>query len=140
MGGGIPEGDSLLVAGPSGAGKTVLVVNNTPPSFDPDQVHRKVEDAYAMLRGLRTLPTRMARQGASGLTVAAWLREHTPDPETTLVVSLDTLGSGTPFTIFDDSVAPFTNANSMVSPIEFLFGVNWSPQMAIRAEQAVARS
>lgn len=26
--------------------KTVLVVNNTPPSFDPDQVHRKVEDAY----------------------------------------------------------------------------------------------
>ena len=24
MGGGIPEGDSLLVAGPSGAGKTVL--------------------------------------------------------------------------------------------------------------------
>ncbi|HEY0649162.1 cystathionine beta-lyase [Phenylobacterium sp.] len=34
------------------------------------------EDAYAMLRGLRTLPTRMARQGASGLTVAAWLREQ----------------------------------------------------------------
>jgi len=34
------------------------------------------EDAYAMLRGLRTLPTRMARQGGSGLTVAAWLREQ----------------------------------------------------------------
>lgn len=34
------------------------------------------EDAYAMLRGLRTLPTRMARQGESGLTVAAWLREQ----------------------------------------------------------------
>ena len=34
------------------------------------------EDAYAMLRGLRTLPTRMARQGQSGLTVAAWLREQ----------------------------------------------------------------
>jgi phosphate transport system permease protein len=25
---------------------------------------------------------------------------------------------------------------SMVSPVEFLFGVNWSPQMAIRADQA----
>jgi cystathionine beta-lyase len=34
------------------------------------------EDAYAMLRGLRTLPTRMQRQGANGLTVAAWLREQ----------------------------------------------------------------
>ena len=31
-----------------------------------------------MLRGLRTLPVRMARQGASGLAVAAWLREQ-PD-------------------------------------------------------------
>ena len=34
------------------------------------------EDAYAMLRGLRTLPTRMAKQGESGLAVAAWLREQ----------------------------------------------------------------
>lgn len=34
------------------------------------------EDAYAMLRGLRTLPTRMARQGAHGLEIAAWLRDQ----------------------------------------------------------------
>jgi len=34
------------------------------------------EDAYQMLRGLRTLPTRLARQGASGIAVAAWLREQ----------------------------------------------------------------
>jgi len=34
------------------------------------------EDAYQMLRGLRTLPTRLARQGDSGLTVAAWLQDH----------------------------------------------------------------
>ncbi len=34
------------------------------------------EDAYQMLRGLRTLPTRLARHGQSGLTIAAWLREH----------------------------------------------------------------
>jgi len=34
------------------------------------------EDAYAMLRGLRTLPTRMARHGKSALEVAAWLRDQ----------------------------------------------------------------
>jgi cystathionine beta-lyase len=34
------------------------------------------EDAYQMLRGLRTLPTRLARQGESGLAVAAWLRNQ----------------------------------------------------------------
>jgi cystathionine beta-lyase len=34
------------------------------------------EDAYDMLRGLRTLPTRLARHGASGLAVATWLRER----------------------------------------------------------------
>lgn len=32
------------------------------------------EDAYQMLRGLRTLPTRIDRQGASALKVAAWLQ------------------------------------------------------------------
>ena len=31
------------------------------------------EDAYFMLRGLRTLPTRMARHGDSALQIAAWL-------------------------------------------------------------------
>lgn len=34
------------------------------------------EDAYQMLRGLRTLPTRLKQQGESGLTVAAWLRDQ----------------------------------------------------------------
>jgi cystathionine beta-lyase len=34
------------------------------------------EDAYLMLRGLRTLPTRLERHGASGLTVAAWLKKQ----------------------------------------------------------------
>jgi cystathionine beta-lyase len=32
------------------------------------------DEAYQVLRGLRTLPTRMARHGASGLAVADWLR------------------------------------------------------------------
>lgn len=31
------------------------------------------EDAYLMLRGLRTLPVRLARHGESGLSVARWL-------------------------------------------------------------------
>jgi len=34
------------------------------------------EDAYQMLRGLRTLPTRLAKQGESGIAVAAWLRDQ----------------------------------------------------------------
>lgn len=34
------------------------------------------EDAYMMLRGLRTLPTRLARHGASGLAIASWLRDQ----------------------------------------------------------------
>ncbi|HEY1926296.1 MAG TPA: cystathionine beta-lyase [Caulobacteraceae bacterium] len=34
------------------------------------------EDAYLMLRGLRTLPARIARCGESGLQVAAWLAGH----------------------------------------------------------------
>ncbi|WP_395673580.1 cystathionine beta-lyase [Phenylobacterium sp.] len=32
------------------------------------------EDAYQMLRGLRTLPTRLARHGENGLEVARWLQ------------------------------------------------------------------
>jgi cystathionine beta-lyase len=36
------------------------------------------EAAYDMLRGLRTLPTRLARHGASGLEIAGWLT-HQPE-------------------------------------------------------------
>ena len=41
------------------------------------------EDAYLMVRGLRTLPTRLERHGASGLAVAAWL---TKQPEVLEVI------------------------------------------------------
>jgi cystathionine beta-lyase len=34
------------------------------------------EDAYQMLRGLRTLPTRLARHQENGLAVATWLASH----------------------------------------------------------------
>jgi cystathionine beta-lyase len=34
------------------------------------------DDAYQMLRGLRTLPTRLARHGDSGLKIAAWLGDQ----------------------------------------------------------------
>lgn len=34
------------------------------------------DEAYQMLRGLRTLPTRLAKQGESGLQIAAWLRDQ----------------------------------------------------------------
>jgi cystathionine beta-lyase len=41
------------------------------------------EDAYQMLRGLRTLPVRLARQGESGLAVARWL---TVQPEVAAII------------------------------------------------------
>lgn len=41
------------------------------------------DDAYQMVRGLRTLPTRLARHGDSGLAVAAWLAQQ---PEVTQVL------------------------------------------------------
>jgi cystathionine beta-lyase len=34
------------------------------------------DDAYQVLRGLRTLPTRLAAQGEAGLTVASWLKDR----------------------------------------------------------------
>lgn len=34
------------------------------------------DDAYQMLRGLRTLPIRMARHGESGLKIARWLQDR----------------------------------------------------------------
>ncbi|MGZ6019278.1 MAG: cystathionine beta-lyase [Phenylobacterium sp.] len=34
------------------------------------------DEAYQVLRGLRTLPTRLARHGENSLAVAAWLRER----------------------------------------------------------------
>lgn len=34
------------------------------------------EDAYMMLRGLRTLPTRLARHQENALVIAAWLAKH----------------------------------------------------------------
>ena len=34
------------------------------------------DDAYQMLRGLRTLPVRLERHGSSGLAVAQWLAAH----------------------------------------------------------------
>jgi cystathionine beta-lyase len=34
------------------------------------------EDAYLMLRGLRTLPTRLERHGKSSLAIAAWLKKQ----------------------------------------------------------------
>jgi cysteine-S-conjugate beta-lyase len=34
------------------------------------------EDAYQMLRGLRTLPTRLARHGESALAIAVWLKQQ----------------------------------------------------------------
>jgi cystathionine beta-lyase len=57
---------SVAVADPALASRLRIGVRDTGWSVSPD-------DAYQMLRGLRTLETRLARHGASGLEVARWL-------------------------------------------------------------------
>jgi cystathionine beta-lyase len=47
------------------------------------------DDAYQMLRGLRTLPVRLERHYASGLAIAAWLADH-PRVEDVLYPALPT--------------------------------------------------
>jgi cystathionine beta-lyase len=67
---------SVAVSDPALAAKLKLTVRDNGWSVSPD-------DAYWMLRGLRTLDTRLARHGASGLAVAEWLKAQ---PEVTRVL------------------------------------------------------
>jgi len=57
---------SVATADPELASKLKVTVRDHGWAVSPD-------DCYWMLRGLRTLPTRLAQHGASGLTVARWL-------------------------------------------------------------------
>jgi cystathionine beta-lyase len=45
-------------------------------TFDLLGFHVSSEDAYLTLRGLRTLPTRLAEHGRNGLEVATWLEQQ----------------------------------------------------------------
>jgi cystathionine beta-lyase len=60
---------SVAVANPALATKLKIAVRDNGWSVSPD-------DAYQMLRGLRTLEARLARHGASGLEVARWLAKQ----------------------------------------------------------------
>ena len=60
---------SVAVADPALATRLKLAARDHGWSVSAD-------DAYTMLRGLRTLATRMARHGESGLAVARWLAEQ----------------------------------------------------------------
>lgn len=79
------------------------------------------EDAYLMLRGLRTLPTRLARHGASGLKVAEWLKRQ---PEVLEVIHPGLQGSrGHPIFKRD-----YTGASGL-----FGFVVRPGPEKAVHA-------
>ncbi|HTK34343.1 MAG TPA: cystathionine beta-lyase [Caulobacteraceae bacterium] len=67
---------SVATGDPALATKLKLAIRDNGWAVSPD-------DAYWMLRGLRTLSARMARHGASGLAVAEWLAEQ---PEVTRVL------------------------------------------------------
>ena len=56
----------VAVRDPALTAKLDAFIHDTGAAVSPD-------DAYAMLRGLRTLEVRMARHGAAGLEVARWL-------------------------------------------------------------------
>jgi cystathionine beta-lyase len=79
------------------------------------------DDAYQGLRGLRTLPTRMARHGESALTVARWLAEQ---PEVTSMLH----------PAFEDSPdhalwrRDYTGANGL-----FSFTLRLAPERAVNA-------
>ena len=79
------------------------------------------DDAYLMLRGLRTLPTRLERQGASGLTIAHWLGVQ-PEVEAVYHPAL----SGSP----DHALwkRDFTGAASL-----FTFALTPGPEAAVNA-------
>ncbi len=60
---------SAVTADAGIAAKLTMAVRDTGWAVAPD-------DAYLMLRGLRTLSTRLERHGASGLAVARWLADQ----------------------------------------------------------------
>ena len=74
--------------------------------------------AYSRVSPTFRARTRVERMVMGGLLVAS------------LIAILTTLG------IILSLVFESLRFFSMVSPVEFLFGLNWSPQMAIRADQA----
>ncbi|WP_374570274.1 cystathionine beta-lyase [Phenylobacterium sp.] len=93
------------------------------------------EDAYQMLRGLRTLPTRLARHGESALAVARWLTEQ---PEVSAVLhpalpgdrghaiwSRDYSGACGLFAFALAAPAPAGAVNALLDALE-LFGLGFS--------------
>ena len=92
---------SVATADPALAAKLQLGVRDNGWAVSPD-------DAYQMLRGLRTLEARMERHGASGLHVAAWLADQ---PEVARVLH-PALPSSPDHALF---VRDFTGPNGLFS-------------------------
>jgi cystathionine beta-lyase len=92
------------------------------------------DDAYQMLRGLRTLPTRLARHGESGLVVANWLQQQPqvaqvlhpalPDSEDHALWKRDYTGSCGLFGVVLKP-APATAVNAFLDSLT-LFGLGFS--------------
>jgi cystathionine beta-lyase len=111
------------------------------------------DDAYQMLRGIRTLPTRLARHGENALVVARWLQEQ-PAVQTVLCAALpdapghdlwkrDCTGYNGLFSVVLEP-APEARVNAMIDALR-LFGLGYSwggyeslvipcdPQLGVRA-------
>jgi cystathionine beta-lyase len=118
---------SAAVADPGLAKALKVLVRDTGSAVSPD-------DAYWMLRGLRTLETRLARHGASGLAVARWLAEQ-PEVARVLHPGLSTFPDNALFAqyfsgpnglfSFELAPGPAGAANALLDALE-LFGLGFS--------------
>ena len=118
---------SVTVADAGLAAKLKLAARDHGWSVAPD-------DAYGMLRGLRTLATRIVRHGESGLTVARWLADQPqvarvlhpalPDfPDHALFARLFSGANG--LFSFELQPAPETAVHALLNRLE-LFGLGFS--------------
>ena len=118
---------SVATNEPGLAAKLKLAVRDHGWAVAPD-------DAYWMLRGLRTLPTRMERHGASGLAVAQWLARQPevacvlhpalPDFPDHALWKRDFSGANGLFS-FELHSAPDTAVHALLDRLE-LFGLGFS--------------
>lgn len=109
------------------------------------------ESCYAALKGLRTLPVRLARHQASALAVASWLDEH-PAVETVIHPALeshpehalwrrDLHGSSGVFGFILDNEPTGDGLSAFLNPMQvFAIGLSWGGfQSLVKAERVTDR-
>lgn len=121
-------GGSIVTRNDELSARIKQVIVNLGLSVSPD-------DAYLVLRGLRTMTTRLERHQSSGITVAEWLRSH-PDVSQVLHPALpgdkyhdlwkrDFTGAAGLFAFALQPAATTADTNAFLNALE-LFGLGFS--------------